>query len=231
VELMLFAKHERAVSVPAHGCMLRGWLARADQDHGLVVVVRGVAPDEATATLSQALTEAGIGTLRVDLLTAEEQSNARIASCRRNDVELLGRRLSEATDWLTGSLQAEGLVGYFGADMESAAVVAAAAQRPALVSAVVLCDGRPLLAEPALPQVRAATLLIAPERDLALVRVNRAASGRLLCQKRLALVPGADRLLHDPSAVSHVAQLACEWFERGFHATRSDQLPDSRSHL
>ena len=171
---------------------------------------------QASAALIKVLTEAGMSALLVDLLTPEEQSDARIASSRRYDVERLARRLAEATDWLTDELYTETLVGYFGTGMESAAVLAAAAQRPALVSAVVLCDGRPLLAEPALPQVRAPTLLIVPEQDLALVRLNQAAIGRLLCEKRLAVVPGAHRLLQDSSAAPRVAQLARDWFERRF---------------
>jgi pimeloyl-ACP methyl ester carboxylesterase len=208
--------HAQVLALPADDSILRGWLARTERDHGLVVVARGDTPEPASAAVIQLLTDAGMSALLVDLLTVDEQSDARVASSRRYDVERLARRLAEATDWLTDELNAETGVGLFGAGMESAAVLAAAAQRPALISAVVLCDGRPLLAEPALPQVRAPTLLIAPEQDPALVRLNRAAIGRLPCQKRLALVPGAHRLLQEPSAMWRVAQLARDWFERRF---------------
>jgi pimeloyl-ACP methyl ester carboxylesterase len=210
------AVHEHELVLPIDDGNLRGHLARTERDHALVVVARGDAPEQARAVLVQVLTEAGISALLVDLLTVEEQSDGRVASYRRYDVERLARRLAEVTDWLTEELNTEIPVGYFGAGMESAAVLAAAAQRPALVSAVVLCDGRPLLVEPALPQVRSPTLLIVPEQDLALVRLNRAAIGRLLCEKRLAVVPGAHRLLQDSSAVLRVAQLARNWFERRF---------------
>jgi pimeloyl-ACP methyl ester carboxylesterase len=208
--------HEHELVLPVDDGDLRGYLARTERDHALVAVARGDAPEHARAALIQVLTEAGISALLVDLLTIEEQSDARVASVRRYDIELLARRLVEATDWLTDELNTEIPVGYFGAGMESAAVLAAAAQRPALVSAVVLCDARPLLVEPALPQVRAPTLLIVPEQDVALVRLNRAAIGRLLCEKRLAVVPGAHRLLQDSSAAPRVAQLARDWFERRF---------------
>jgi putative phosphoribosyl transferase len=208
--------HEQELALPIDDGFLRGWLARTDRDHALVVVSRSDAPEHASAALMQILTAAGMRALLVDLLTVEEQSDARLASYRRYDIERMARRLAEVTDWLTDELNTDIPVGYFGAGMESAAVLAAAAQRPALVSAVVLCDGRPLLAEPALLQVRAPTLLIAPDQDLALVRLNRAAIGRLLCEKRLAVVPGAHRLLQDSSAVPRVAQLARDWFERRF---------------
>jgi pimeloyl-ACP methyl ester carboxylesterase len=216
--------HEHELVLPIDDGDLRGSLARTERDHALVVVARGDAPEQARAALVQVLTEAGISALLVDLLTVEEQSDARVASYQRYDVERLARRLAEVTDWLTDELNTEIPVGYFGAGMESAAVLAAAAQRPASVSAVVLCDGRPLLVEPALPQVRSPTLLIVPEQDLALVRLNRAAIGRLLCQKRLAVVPGAHRLLQQSSAVPRVAQLARDWFERRFSTVAE---PDS----
>jgi dienelactone hydrolase len=210
--------HEQELALPVDDGFLRGWLARTDRDHALVVVAIGDVPAHASAVLMQIFTASGMRALLVDLLTFEEQSNARVASYRRYDVERLARRLADVTDWLTDELNTDMPVGYFGAGMESAAVLAAAAQRPALVSAVVLCDGRPLLAEPALLQVRAPTLLIAPEQDPALVRLNRAAIGRLLCEKRLAIVPGAHRLLQDPSAVRRVAQLTRNWFERRFRS-------------
>jgi pimeloyl-ACP methyl ester carboxylesterase len=210
------AVHEHELVLPIDDGDLQGYLARTERDHALVVVARRDAPEQARAVLVQVLTEAGISVLLVDLLTADEQSDGRVASYRSYDVERLARRLTEVTDWLRDELNTEVPVGYFGSGMESAAVLAAAAQRPAVVSAVVLCDGRPLLVEPALPQVRSPTLLIVPEQDLALVSLNRAAIGRLLCEKRLAVVPGAGRLLHDSSAVPRVAQLARNWFERRF---------------
>jgi pimeloyl-ACP methyl ester carboxylesterase len=208
--------HQQELALPAGDGILRGRLERTDRDQELVVVARGDASEQASAALLKILAEAGMSTLLVDLLTVEEQSDARVASGLRYDIERLARRLAEATDWLTDKFDTEARVGLFGAGMESAAVLAAAAQRPALVSGVVLCDGRPLLAEPVLPQVRAPTLLIVPEQDDALVRLNRAAIERLLCDKRLVVVPGAHRLLQASSAVPRVARLATDWFKWRF---------------
>src|SRR6516165_3314131 len=71
------------LALPAHDGVLRGWLARTDSDHGLVVVPRGDAPEQANAALIQVLRAAGVSALLVDLLTVEEQADTRLASSRR----------------------------------------------------------------------------------------------------------------------------------------------------
>src|ERR1700686_1036406 len=85
----------------------------------------------------------------------EELFCLRTADLRFN-IELLTQRLIAATDWLarradTGHLA----IGYFGASTGAAAALVAATERSDLVGAVVSRGGRPDLAGPVLPLVRA----------------------------------------------------------------------------
>jgi putative phosphoribosyl transferase len=89
----------------------------------------------------------------------------------------------------------------------------AAAERPA-VGAVVSRGGRPDLAGPALPLVRAPTLLIVGGEDVQVIELNRAAFAQLRCEKQLVMVPGATRLFKEPGALDEVSRLARLWFER-----------------
>src|SRR5687767_11040255 len=77
------------------------------------------------------------------------------------DIGLLGRRVLQATDWTQDRPDLQHLpIGYFGASTGAAAALIAAAARPQAVCAVVSRGGRPDLADEALPQVKAPTLLI-----------------------------------------------------------------------
>ena len=74
--------------------------------------------------------------------------------------------------------------------------------------------GRPDLAGPALPVVRAPTLLIVGGDDTPVLDLNRQAYARLHCEKRLVVIPGATHLFEEPGALERVARYAREWFEQ-----------------
>src|SRR5262245_12965244 len=66
--------------------------------------------------VAQALQEAGLATLLVDLLTAEEEAVDAFTLGLRFDIDLLADRLVGATDWLAQEKRTARLaVGYFGA--------------------------------------------------------------------------------------------------------------------
>ncbi|HEY8503467.1 MAG TPA: hypothetical protein VIL46_02720, partial [Gemmataceae bacterium] len=103
----------------------------------------------------------------------------------------------------------------FGASTGAAAALVAAARKPCTVAAVVSRGGRPDLADDALGQVRAPTLLVVGDRDYPCLPMNREALGRLAApEKKLALVPGATHLFEEPGALEEVARLAAAWFAR-----------------
>jgi putative phosphoribosyl transferase len=106
-------------------------------------------------------------------------------------------------------------IGYFGASTgAAAALVAAAAEWRDKVAAVVSRGGRPDLAREALSVVRAPTLLIVGGDDRVVIELNRQALEKLVCEKRLDIVPDATHLFEEPGALERVSALAVDWFAR-----------------
>ena len=93
------------------------------------------------------LHEGGFATLLLDLLTTSEEQVDRSTGHLRFDIGLLGDRLLVATDWLRYQPATRALpIGFFGASTGAGAALAAAAERPSMISAVVSRGGRPDLA-------------------------------------------------------------------------------------
>jgi putative phosphoribosyl transferase len=46
------------------------------------------------------------------------------------------------------------------------------------------------------------------------IALNREASARLTCEKKLEIVPGASHLFEEPGTLDAVARLAGDWFVR-----------------
>jgi len=165
--------------------------------------------------VAQALIDGGLATLLIDLLTsAEEREDDRTARLRFN-IHLLAERVTGATGWLLENAATQHLrIGYFGASTGAAAALAAAAERPAEIGAVVSRGGRPDLALPVLGRVKAPTLFIVGGHDSTVIEMNREAFQHLRTEKRLEIVPGATHLFEEPGALEQVAHLARDWFVR-----------------
>jgi putative phosphoribosyl transferase len=164
--------------------------------------------------VAQALQEAGLATLLIDLLTPKEDAIDVMTAHLRFDIGLLARRLLAAVDWLVcNSLTKDLSIGCFGASTGAAAALVAAAERPERVAAVFSRGGRPDLAGPDLPRVKAPTLLVVGGNDTAVIDLNRDALAELGSEeKRLVLVPGATHLFEEPGTLEEVARLAANWF-------------------
>ncbi|HUN69672.1 MAG TPA: alpha/beta family hydrolase [Burkholderiales bacterium] len=162
--------------------------------------------------VAQQLRAARLGTLLIDLLTAEEDADYE----RRFDIALLTVRLSDAARFLQRNKPTAALpIGLFGASTGAAAALQVAAELPQAIAAVVSRGGRPDLAgEAALRKVRAPTLLIVGGRDHGVIELNQAAHAALGCVKELAIVPGATHLFEERGALDEVARLAATWFSR-----------------
>ena len=157
----------------------------------------------------------GFATLLFDLLTPAEEAVDEVSGHLRFDIPLLAGRLVTVTDGLRDQPTTSTLrVGYFGASTGAGAALIAAAQRPAVVRAVVSRGGRPDLAGDALEAVRAPTLLIVGGLDDEVIELNRRAMARLACETHLEIVPHATHLFPEPGALEQVSVLAGEWFER-----------------
>ncbi|MFB7529214.1 phosphoribosyltransferase family protein [Streptomyces sp. NPDC056178] len=203
---------DREVDVRAGAVVLRGQLTVPEGASGIVVFAHGSGSSRHSPRnrfVAAGLNRAGLGTLLFDLLTEEEE----IDRANVFDTGLLARRLADATGWLPGQPETEGLaVGYFGASTGAAAALWAAAEPGARIAAVVSRGGRPDLAGPRLPAVTAPTLLIVGGHDQLVLDLNREAQARLRCENRLAVVPGAAHLFEEPGALEQVTDLARDWF-------------------
>jgi len=155
----------------------------------------------------------GLGTLLMDLLTAEEEAADDRTGHLRFDIALLADRLGGAIDWLATNVQTEKLeIGLFGASTGGGAALVAAAKRPERIRAVVSRGGRPDLAGEALGEVKAATLLIVGGEDGAVIGMNRDAFKQMHCERRVEVIPGASHLFEEPGTLEEVARLAGDWF-------------------
>ena len=207
---------ERVVRIPAGPLTLDGNLVLPEGARALVLFAHGSGSSRHSPRnrhVARLLNEAKLATLLVDLLTMEEEQIDWRTAHLRFDIALLAERLVQATDWLSEYPKTRELrVGYFGASTGAGAALVAASERPEQVGAIVSRGGRPDLAGPALPGVRAPTLLIVGGNDLQVIELNRAALAQLRCEKQLVIVPGATHLFEEPGRLEEVSRLALDWF-------------------
>ena len=211
-----------AIRVPRSGATLEGLFEVPKQASGIVLFAHGSGSSRLSPRnnyVAKELRGAGLGTLLVDLLTAEEDAEY----ARRFDIAVLTERLEVALDWIGAQAPGASLpVGLFGASTGAAAALQLAAAAPSRIGAVVSRGGRPDLAgADALPRVRAPTLLIVGGNDAGVIELNEAAYELLRCPKEMVLVHGATHLFEEPGTLEQVAKLAADWFKRHLSAPSS----------
>ena len=209
---------EQLVRVPAGAVTLEGNLDVPAGAPGVVLFAHGSGSSRHSPRnryVAGVLRAAGLATLLVDLLTADEEEVDLETQRLRFDIGLLADRLVGATDWLAQNPHSRDLtIGYFGASTGAAAALVAAAERPDAVGAIVSRGGRPDLAGAALARVRAPTLLIVGGNDVPVIGMNQEAMAQLHVENKLEIVPGATHLFEEPGTLEEVARLARAWFER-----------------
>jgi pimeloyl-ACP methyl ester carboxylesterase len=183
---------------------------------GLVIFAHGSGSSRLSSRnrfVAGVLQRAGFATLLLDLLTAREEEIDLQTRHLRFDIDLLARRLVEATEWSGKEPSIRDLpAAYFGASTGAAAALIAAADLPDTIRAVVSRGGRPDLAGPALSRVKAPTLLIVGGDDVPVIELNEQAFNKLQCEKKLEIVPRATHLFEEPGTLERVAALASSWF-------------------
>lgn len=221
--------HSNPVHIVSDGSRIVGDLAIPAGAAGLVIFAHGSGSSRHSRrnrAVGEALQEAGLATLLLDLLTAEEEAIDINTAEFRFDIELLATRVAAAMDWAARQPETAGLrIGLFGASTGAAAALVAAAARPAAVRAIVSRGGRPDLAGRSLRAVTAPTLLIVGGADYEVIELNRKAYDQLTCERHLEIVPGATHLFEEPGTLEEVARLAGAWFSHHLagwqRATRS----------
>jgi dienelactone hydrolase len=210
---------ERVVEVAAGPVALEGNLSIPERVKGIVLFAHGSGSSRHSPRnqhVAKALQQAGLATLLLDLLTADEETMDQQTAELRFDIGLLSDRLVGATDWIGQREESSQMaIGYFGASTGAAAALVAAAERPNIVKAVVSRGGRPDLAGAALSAVQAPTLLIVGGHDKAVIGLNQKALRQLGARdKQLVTVPGATHLFEEAGALDEVAKLAADWFTK-----------------
>ena len=204
------------LAIPAGRVRLEGALELPARAGGVVVFSHGSGSGRHSPRnrlVAAELRKAGLATLLLDLLTAEEEREQDL----RFDIPLLTERLGAALLFLRERPDTRALpAGLFGASTGAASALRVAAAMPESVGAVVSRGGRPDLAgRAALERVRAPTLLIVGGDDSGVIELNEQAREALsACQSELVLVPGATHLFEEPGTLEEVARLAAGWFGR-----------------
>jgi len=212
--------HHRHVEIPAADAVLRGDLSVVDDSLGVVVFAHGSGSSRFSPRnryVAEVLQDAGISTLLMDLLTADEETIDNRTARLRFDIPLLADRLVAASDWIRQVPDVQGLpVGLFGSSTGAAAALVAAARRSETISAVVSRGGRPDLAGADLPGVSAPTLLVVGGNDTPVIELNRQSMAQMKTAMQLEIIPGATHLFEEPGALDRVAHLAADWFAQHF---------------
>jgi dienelactone hydrolase len=212
------------VIVPAESIRPAGILAVPQNPTALIVFAHGSGSGRLSPRnrfVADVLNRAGLATMLVDLLTADEEGDRTLVF----DIELLAHRLVEVTRWLRTRSALSGLpTGYFGASTGAGAALWAATEPGTEIAAVVSRGGRPDLAGPRLALVRAPTLLIVGGNDQVVLDLNHRAQAELHCENDLTVVPGASHLFEEPGTLDAAAALARDWFKshlaRGYSSAR-----------
>ncbi|MEQ1654822.1 MAG: dienelactone hydrolase family protein [Nitrospira sp.] len=210
-------KHERNVQI-IHGALgLEGILGLPLDPRGIIVFAHGSGSGRLSPRnnfVAHHLQQNGLATLLLDLLAPNEAEDRR----KVFDIDLLADRLLLAKAWLDEDPRTKKLgIGYFGASTGAGAALQAAAREPQNIQAIVSRGGRPDLAEAYLSSVTAPTLLMVGGWDEPVIEMNQSAYERLICEKKLIVVPGATHLFDEPGTLEQVAEHACTWFLQHFH--------------
>lgn len=203
---------EEIVYINSKEKQLEGVLSLPEKPCGVVLFAHGSGSSRFSPRnmfVAKHIQTRGLGTLLIDLLTKEEDTEYEI----RFNIPLLTERLVDAIHFLQNNEKTKALpIGIFGASTGAAAALEAAAILGKNVCSVVSRGGRPDLAANALPSVVSPTLLIVGGADFHVIEWNQLAFQRLQCEKRIEIVSGATHLFEEPGCLEAVATLAAEWF-------------------
>lgn len=201
------------IQISSFGTTIEGIMTVPKQAIGMVLFAHGSGSSRFSRRnnfVADRLHSRRIGTLLIDLLTAEEDADFH----RRFDIALLTQRLEAACDWLAQNARVSHLpVGLFGASTGAAAAFRVAAHRRQTIAAVVSRGGRPdLTGSELLEKIKAPSLFIVGGDDDVVMDLNRQVFKDLHCLKRFEVVHGASHLFEEKGKLEIVAVLAADWF-------------------
>lgn len=205
---------EKLINIVDKNCSLEGMLNIPKSARGIVLFAHGSGSSRFSPRnnfVADVLNEAGLATLLIDLLSKQEDEIYET----RFDIDLLAKRLEIVVDWLGEQTETSGLsIGLFGSSTGAAAALEVAASKISKIKAVVSRGGRPDLAMAVLNKVKTPTLLIVGGNDFGVIELNEQAYQRLVCLKKMEIVPKATHLFEEPGCLEEVSRLAKEWFKK-----------------
>jgi dienelactone hydrolase len=221
---------ERGVLIASGGRLLEGDLAVPRGAVGIVVLSPGSGTDRHsgwTRHLARALNAGGLATLRMDLLTVEEEMSERWSLNARENIEHIALRLDAARSWIRREVETQGMeLAFLGASTGASAALLVAERNPGNIAAVVCQSGRVDLVADVLPRVFSPTLLLVGEHDEPTVELNRKAYASLGAERKgLHVVGGASHRFEELGAVDEVARLAVNWFKEGVRSALNQRTP------
>lgn len=197
---------------------LRADLALPHDAVAIVAVLHDAAGgrlDPSHQSLVDLLHDAGVATLRADLITADEARGDHANGSPFFDISLLVDRVIGITSALKARPDTQALpLGLIGDRAVATAALYAAAEYPDRVRAVVTRSARPDLAGPFVPRLTAATLLIVGSRDPETRTINEETFRKLEGPRSLEVVPEATHQFAEPVAREHAAVLTRAWLLR-----------------
>jgi putative phosphoribosyl transferase len=205
----------RDVVLTVHGGEVHGDLTAPPDPPGIAVVTDGAAGrrDPRLTIVARRLQRLGLGTLVVDLLTADEAQADQSTGAFRQDVPLLGHRLLGAALWLREQWSlCDVPVAYLGLDSGAPAALWAAAEEPGWVETVATMGGRPDRSGGHLQAQPRPVLLIAGGLDHEAVEANRSLLADLGPESRLRVLRGAGDPIDGRRPLLRAADLAAGWF-------------------
>lgn len=163
--------------------------------------------------LAEALREAGLATLQVDLLTPAEAAEDARSQRYRYDLGLMADRLIDVAGWAAGHSRTRMLpLGLLGTGTAAAIGLLAARQRPDRLRAVACLEGHLEMVQGALPEVQVPVLMLSsdlsPSAQSAARRAMEALGGPVDHQT----IAAHGDLLEDPEALDAAAEAAGSWF-------------------
>lgn len=204
---------QNELTIPVAGAAVKGELTIPIGAKAIIVFSHGSGSSRFSKRnqfVARLLQKRKFGTLLFDLLTEEEDKYY----YSRFNINLLSKRLIDATKWLQRFPYAKGYaVGYFGASTGAASALKAAAVINE-VGAVVSRGGRPDMAMDVIAEVTAPTILIVGSRDEEVLELNMQAYKKMKCIKKLEVIEGAAHLFEEPGKLEIVAKVAADWFEK-----------------
>lgn len=204
------------VEIPVGDVILEGNLRIPSGAAGLVVFAHGSGSSRHSPRnryVAEYLNDRGIGTLLIDLLSAEEEAIDVRTRHLRFDIDMLADRLTGIVRWVAAQTELNELrIGYFGSSTGSGAALLATARQPDRIAAIVSRGGRPDLADRVLDKIEVPVRLVVGGNDPQVLSLNEQSLRRLNDRSLLDVVPGATHLFEEPGALDRVCELAAEWF-------------------